>query len=44
VKSLRICVTDALRGMKEEAPVNVVNGSATLTVDRMSYTTAVGAE
>jgi hypothetical protein len=44
VKTLRVYVTDALRGMKEEARVNVVNGSATLTLDSMSYTTAFSAE
>ena len=44
VKSLRVYVTDARRGMQEEARVNVVNGSATLTLDSMSYTTAVSTE
>jgi hypothetical protein len=30
--------------MLEQARVNVVNGSATLTPDSMSYTTALSAE
>jgi hypothetical protein len=44
VKSLRVYVTDASRGMQEEPRVNVVNGSATLTLDSMSYTTAFSVE
>jgi hypothetical protein len=44
VKSLRVYVTDARRGMKEEPRVNIVNGAATLTLDSMSYTTALSAE
>ena len=44
VKSLRVYVTDASRGMQEKARVNVVNGSATLTLDSMSYTTAFSVE
>lgn len=44
VKALRVVVTDFRRGMNEEARVKVVDGSATLTLDSMSYTTVTSAE
>jgi hypothetical protein len=43
VKELRVYVTDAKRGMKEEARVPVSQGVASLTLDPMSYTTLISA-
>ncbi|HXB93065.1 MAG TPA: hypothetical protein VNU72_12275 [Puia sp.] len=42
VKSLRILVTDKVRGMKEESPVAVSRGSAHFFLSAWSYTKLVG--
>jgi hypothetical protein len=41
VKSAQVYVTDAKRGMAESAPVAIKDGTATLSVDSLSFTTLI---